>query len=428
MQSISPPARRLVTASFLGAMGDGAFMTTSAIYFTRVAGLTPEEFGLGLTIAGAVGLFVGVPLGHLADRRGPRGTTATMVALNGLAVAGYLVVRSFPAFLFMACCFVVCQRGGAAARQALVAGLLDSESRVRTQAAVRSVNNIGLAVGAALAAGALQKGTSTVLSAVLVLDAVSFLASAAVILSLPVVPPGPARVTTDEPRRNVFQDGPFVAFTAVSAVLSLQFVLTEVVLPLWIINRTGASATTVTVVFVINAISVVLFQVRISRRVLTVRHAVAACRLSGAVLFIACALFALSAQGPPVVRICLLVAAALAHVVGEMLFSAASWTIGFGMAPDGKQGQYQGFYFTGYAATAMVAPLLLTSLLITWGTPGWFVLGSGGLIAVCLVGRIVAQGENARPTAGGGLGSRTASPGERAPRLTRGEEAEEAQR
>ncbi|WP_219910648.1 hypothetical protein [Saccharothrix carnea] len=54
-----------------------------------------------------------------------------------------------------------------------------------------------------------------------------------------------------------------------------------------------------------------------------------------------------------------LVAAAGLQVVGEMLHGAGSWEIGFGLAPAGKQGQYQGFYGTGTAVARTVGLLLL---------------------------------------------------------------------
>jgi hypothetical protein len=36
-------------------IGDGAFIVTSALFFSRVVGLSPGEIGLGLTIGWATG-------------------------------------------------------------------------------------------------------------------------------------------------------------------------------------------------------------------------------------------------------------------------------------------------------------------------------------------------------------------------------------
>ncbi|WP_139238084.1 hypothetical protein [Streptomyces pini] len=50
-------------------------------------------------MAGAV---AGVPLGHLADRRGARGTVAAPAVATAAAVAVFLAVRGLPAFVLAA--------------------------------------------------------------------------------------------------------------------------------------------------------------------------------------------------------------------------------------------------------------------------------------------------------------------------------------
>ncbi|WP_410635021.1 MFS transporter [Amycolatopsis sp. cmx-4-83] len=395
-RSIPAAARRIALASLFLTAGYGAFMTCSALYFTQVAGLSPAKLGLGLTIAGAVGLPAGMPLGHLADRLGPRATTAWLVALNGVGTAGYLFVRSFAALLVTACFFVVVQRGSRAALQALIAGLVDADGVVRTQAVVRSVNNIGIGVGAAIAGIALQIATPTAFSVVLIVNVLSYFVSAALFRSLPYVAPTPAPAA-DAPKRAVLRDAPFAALTAITAVLSLHTVLLELVIPLWITRHTHVPTAVVTVLFVLNSVAVILFQIRIGMRVSTMERAVRTARLSGFVLLTACALFSFSAFGPTTLSIVLLVAAGAVLALGEMLVSAAVWTITFKLAPPGKQGQYQGFSMTGYAAAVMVAPTLLTFLMIEWGSPGWFVLGAAFVLASLPTGAVVAWAARRNP-------------------------------
>jgi len=58
-----PPAgapRDLAMAQLANSVGDGAFVVTSALFFTRVVGLSTAEVGLGLTIAWLVGFLTGV--------------------------------------------------------------------------------------------------------------------------------------------------------------------------------------------------------------------------------------------------------------------------------------------------------------------------------------------------------------------------------
>lgn len=66
--------RRLGLATGIYNIGTGMFFTVSVLYFTEGLGLSVAEVGLWLAVAGLIGLFGGVPMGHLADRRGPRGS------------------------------------------------------------------------------------------------------------------------------------------------------------------------------------------------------------------------------------------------------------------------------------------------------------------------------------------------------------------
>jgi hypothetical protein len=59
-----------------------------------------------------------------------------------------------------------------------------------------------------------------------------------------------------------------------------------------------------------------------------------------------------------------------------MLGSAGQWGVSMGLAPAESQGQYQGFSATGFAASQMLMPLVVTLLCIEWGRPGWVVLGT----------------------------------------------------
>ncbi|WP_328545650.1 hypothetical protein [Streptomyces platensis] len=81
-----------------------------------------------------------------------------------------------------------------------------------------------------------------------------------------------------------------------------------------------------------------------------------------------CLVFALSAAGmAPWGAGVVLVVGAVLQLIGEMLQSAGSWQISFDLAPAHQVGQYQGFFGTGVPLARTLGPLLLTSLLVTWG-------------------------------------------------------------
>ncbi|MDP4504054.1 MFS transporter [Nonomuraea turcica] len=362
--------RILAQAQFANSIGDGAYLVTSAFYFARIVGLPPAEIGLGLTLGWAVGSIAGVPLGHLADRRGARGVAVLLAVATAAAVVSFMFVRSFAPFVLVACLYGTAQTGLSAARQALLAGVVEPAERTVVRAALQATLNGGLAVGAGLGGLALWLGTPSAYLTLFALDAVSFLVAAALLLRLPAVRPVPLAASAG-PKLAVLRDRPYAVITLINTVMLFYMPLLSVVVPLWIAERTSAPSWVVAALLLINTASVLLFQVRLARRVKGLRDASSSVRQAGLVMLAACMVFALSTYG----WVFLLVAAALL-VVGEMLLAAGAWEISFGLAPDDRQGQYQGFFGTGVAVARMCGPVALTALVLGGGTLGWLLLGT----------------------------------------------------
>ncbi|MFC5663755.1 MFS transporter [Kitasatospora misakiensis] len=417
---LSGAQRTLAVAQLVSAVGDGAYYTSSALYFTRIVGLSPTRLGLGLAVAWAIGSVAGVPLGHLADRRGPRGTAAVLALGTAAVVASFLVVRDFLPFLIAACFYATAQSGLGAARQALVGGLVPDGERTAALARLQATLNAGLAVGAALGGVALTVGTRTAFLAAFALTALGFLATGLILLRLPAVAPSAKAGGSGEAPRSageaadvaasrsarpsrdggfaVLADRRYVVVTLVNTVLLLRMPLLSLVIPLWIADRAPQLGWLGSALFVLNTVGVTLFQVRTARAVTGLPSAARAVRQAGAVLLASCAVFALSAATAPVwATAALLVAGAVLQVFGEMKQSAGSWQIAFDLAPADRLGQYQGFFGTGVAVARTAGPLLLTTLLLDGGGPGWLLLGGLFLAAGCAMGPAVRRAERDRP-------------------------------
>ncbi|WP_067170135.1 MFS transporter [Microtetraspora niveoalba] len=393
---LPPPGapRVLAFAQLANSVGDGAFYVCSAVFFTRIVGLSPAQVGFGLTLGWAAGSLAGVPLGHLADRKGARGVAILLAVATAAAVGSFLFVGSSWAFAVAACLYASCQCGLAAARQALLAGLVEPERRTEVRAYLQSAVNGGLAVGAALGGVALRLDDPGAYTAVFAMDAAAFLVAALVLRRLPAVPVSAPAARDGGPRRGemlaVLRDRPYALVTFLNMVMLLYMPLLSLVLPLWIVGRTAAPHWTVSALMVVNTASVVLFQVRIARGVNGLRTAARFVRHAGVAMFAACAVFALSSAGTSAWAAgAVLLAGAALQVLGEMALSAGAWEIGFGLAPSDRQGQYQGFFGTGTSVARMLGPLLLTTLVVGWGTPGWLLLGGLFLVAGAAMGPAV---------------------------------------
>ncbi|MCU1591444.1 MAG: putative arabinose efflux permease, family [Frankiales bacterium] len=389
------PSRLLALATFVNTLGNGLFYTGSVLFFTRSVGLSPGQVGLGLTLAGAAGLLAGIPFGHLGDRRGAREILVALMVGEGAAVACLALVHSFGPFLVVASAYTVLDRGANGVRQGLIASAYAPAERVTGRAYLRSVTNLGLALGAASAGLALQLDTRAAYVSLVLGDAVTFGLAAVVLLRLP----RSVRPTTPSVGGMLvaLRDRPFLAVTVLNGVLSMHYVVLEVAVPLWVTRATDAPRWTVALLYVVNTVCCVLFQVRASRSSSDIPSSALAVRNGSLLIAASCLVFAASAHRSALIAVGVLVVAALVNVGGELLQASGSWGLGFGLAPEHAQGQYQGLFGTGMAAAQMLGPIVITSTAIEHGTAGWVLLAGLFLGSGAAMRPVSAWAERNRP-------------------------------
>lgn len=385
-----PAVRVLVVATLVNTLGNGVFAAVGALFLTRVVGLSVGQVGIGLTIAGVLGLVSSTPLGVLADRLGPRRAYVVFLLLQAVTMASLTQVRSFGWYVAVAAVTAIAGSGQRGAKGALIAGVVPAEVRVATRAMLRVTTNIGMAVGIALAGVVLAVDRHDVYVVALLGDATTYLVTAGIVVAwLPRVAPvaraaGPSGLTA-------LRDRPFLAFIALDGLLSMHNAMAQVALPLWVATATDSPAWLISVLLLINAASVILLQVRLARGTERLAGAAQAGRRAGLLLAAACAVLALSDVTSGPVTVALLILAALAHVLGEMLQSAGGWGISFELAPESGQGQYQGAYAMGGQLGDLIAPLVLTVVAVSWGWPGWLLTGAVFLLAGSLIPYVVRR-------------------------------------
>ncbi len=371
-----PVTRRLAVLTLVNTVGNGMFMTVSAVFFTRSVGLSAVQVGLGLTIAGGCGVAAGMPIGQLADRFGARRMLAGLYLIQAVGLLCYAAVGSFPAFLLVACLVTTLDAGSRAVRNALLASALPPQGRVRGRAYLRAVTNVGIGAGSAIAAVGLQVDTRAGYLSLIAVDAATFVVTSALVRRIPAdEPAGQRRPARDLRRFGALTDTPFLAITALNGVLAMQFSLIDVTVPLWVVSHTRAPAAMVSALMLLNTVLIVLFQVRATGSVDRPTTAARVARRSGLLLAAACVVFGLAHGLGPVWAVLVLLAAAVLQAVAEMLSSAAGWALSYELADPAAPGAYQGLYNSGFAAATMLAPLVTTSTAIRFGLPGWILLG-----------------------------------------------------
>jgi hypothetical protein len=412
-------ARSLTLSTMAFALSSGVFYTVSALYFTRVIGLGATTVGLGLGIAGGVGVLAAYGAGWLSDRVGAHHVQAWATGLNGLAMLAYTLASDAVVFTLVACLAIGTRSASGSSKQAMLARWYTGPERVEVRARMRVVTNVFIGLGTMAAAAALLVDTPaayrTAMLAVGVLLLLAALPLARLGRQVPelaarMVQHAVAEQPIDEGAINEqaddeqaagtrrasspWRDRRYVAAVACNSVVAMHFGLQTVGVPLWVAT-TEAPTTMVAVLLVLNTVVVASLQVRASRGTHDVRYAGITVRRASWLLAAACVLYALAGYGNLVAACALLVVAALAHSLGEILGEAGGWGMAFELADPQHAGAYQGLSQTGYAVASMVAPALVTATAIEHGTVGW--LGLAALFVVAgTAAAAVARGRSAR--------------------------------
>ncbi|MCL7427849.1 MFS transporter [Streptomyces sp. YS415] len=390
------PARVLTGITLVHTLGQGLWMALSAIYATTVLDLTPGQFGVGVGIAAGMALAVSTPTGLLADRVGPRSVQIWSFLALGPLTAALLAVNGFAQYVVVLSVQAVAYSASRSARMAMVAGLFPAAERVSVRAYLRATSNVSVSVGAALAGLLLVVDSDQAYRLAVVFNAATYLVTGLLTLLLPAVPAQPAR---PGPALIVLRDRPYLAFIALDGLLSMHNLLLDVVLPLWILHHTDAPRWTIAAILLTNTVTVVLLQVRAARGTDEPRAAARASRSGSLCLAVACLVFAATGGVSAAVAGALLLLGALAHVLGEMRQSAGSWGMSFGLAPEHAQGQYQGTYAMGADLGKMIAPALLTWLVIEHGTLGWISMAVGFVLIGAAIPAVVNRALRGNRTA-----------------------------
>ncbi|MBP0448756.1 MFS transporter [Kitasatospora sp. RG8] len=370
----SGPQRALILASFVNRVGNGLFNTASVLYFTLVVHLPAARVGVGLTVAGLVGLLAGIPAGNLADRYGPRTVWLTAFATQAAAMTAFVFIDDWVTFTLIATLDRLAATAGGAAGGALIARA-GGERPAAFMAKLRTFVNLGVVLGTGGAAFAVAVDTRAAYTVLILANAASFACAGLIALGgVPNYRPLPR--PEEHHRWAVLADRPYVSFVALYGAMGLQYQTVSLLLPIWLSAHTDAPRWTVAAVSAVNSGVCVLLQSRIGSRVETPRQGGRAFRLAGLLFLVSCPLMALTADVPAWVAPGLAVLAVCVHSLGEVWESSGGYALGFGLAPDHAQGQYQGFFGVGFNAGQALAPVVLTTAVLGLGHAGWLLLGA----------------------------------------------------
>jgi len=226
----------------LSAFATGSFLTGTAVFFTQIIGLTGAQVGLGMSVAAAVTLVLTMPLGRLTDRVGAKQLWVVSALLGALLYFGWPLAGGFVAFVVLLSVLASVETAGRSARNVYRIAVFPRETRVRALAYMRAARNVGYTLGAASGGIALAIGSRPAIIAVPILTGALLVLNAVMIAFLPQVQ---RELSASGAEHHHVSPGAlrnlgFVALAACNGVLSSHQVLLNVVVPLWLVERTDA--------------------------------------------------------------------------------------------------------------------------------------------------------------------------------------------
>ena len=385
-------------ASLADALGTGLFLPISVIYLTRIVGLSPTRVGIGLTIAGAVGVGSTLFAGTLLDRFDARMVVLACFAASAIGFVAYLFVDSLTTFLVVAIVLQFASRMDRPAKIVLVFGVATGRDRIVLLAFQQAIRNFGYGVGGLLAGLALLAHGKTPFDVLLISNAISYVVASAVILRLPDIRPVVRHSDNGSERpslRLVARDRVYMGLALLNVLVCLYDSVLLVAMPLWITLRTRAPLWTTGLLFALNTVLVVCLQVRATRRVATAKGITRGYRSAAICFAVASLCFALSAGPERFPAILVLVLAVCALTLGEINVTAGEQFLSTELAPEHFRGSYLSVYKSSMSVQQAIGPFLVTVLLIDWGRIGWSVIA-----LILVAGSLTVQQLGVRRAAG----------------------------
>lgn len=382
LRAVSPPswlAGRLALQSLLFALGEGAFLTGSAVFFTQIVGLSAAQVGLGLTLAGAASFISALPMGKLVDRFGPKRMWALSAAGQAALFAVWPFITGFTGYLSMAITMEVVGSLGGAAHAAYTLDVLPAKERVQSRAYMYSALNAGFTLGAGLGGVALAFDSDAVLRLLPWFTTAAFLVNAVAVLRLPKAGHD-QRIAEDRP---VSRDTPgplrnwgWLASTFCVGVLWTNQVLLNVVIPLWLVEQTDAPRVLLAFLFGTNTVMCIVLPMAAAKGVRDVRTGLRAIRVSTTFLVLSCLITMATHDTVGWLTIALVWLGHVTVTGAELYLSAATWSFEAELMDPDRRGEYQGAAELSSTLGKVWAPAVFTFLAISWGSAGWLVIAA----------------------------------------------------
>lgn len=362
-------------------------MTGSAVFFTQIVGLTAAQVGLGLSFAGIAAFLAALPMGRLVDRFGPKKMWAASAMGQAAMFSVWPFITGFQGYVGMAVGMEVIGALGGAAYGAYTIDVLPADERVRSRAYMYSALNVGFTLGSMVGGIALAFHSNTVLHGLPWFTALAFLVNGVAVGRLP----NAAHDERSAADRQVQIPGPgplrnpgWLLTEFFSGVFWTNQVLLNVVIPLWLVQKTDAPRVLLAFLFGTNTVMCIFLPMVTSRGVKDVPTALRAIRISSTFFVVSCLITLATHDTVGWMTIALVWLGHVTVTGAELYLSAASWSFEAELMDPRQRGAYQGASELSGTLGKVWAPAVYTFLAMNWGATGWLLIAA--IVVVATVG------------------------------------------
>jgi predicted MFS family arabinose efflux permease len=388
-------------AGFVDTLGTGLALPYLVLYLHDVRGLGFAAAGALLALAGAAGIACGPGFGNLIDRRGPRDVVASALALGAAAYA-LLAVASSTWTLAIAAALTGVSSAGFWPGHSTLVGRLAPEGRDHVAFSVSALaRNAGLGVGAVVGGVIAASAGSGAFTGLLLVDAFSYAACAAVVMTLPAARPSPAGGADDPPLRfrAALGDRALLALVALQMAFVCFTTAAFDFLAPYLTHTAGLDAGLVGLVWLADCLAITVLQLPTGRLVGGTRR-MRAIALAGGVWALALVLFGAAGRLHDGAALAIALAGAAVFGLAECLQGPVHTSLVGVLAPPALTGRYQTLLSMSWDVGGLLGPALAGIVFAL--SPGgfWLVFATGaGLTGVAAIAaeRLIPEGARRTP-------------------------------
>ncbi|HCI79634.1 MAG TPA: MFS transporter, partial [Ktedonobacter sp.] len=255
-----------------------------------------------------------------------------------------------------------------------------SEERDQWYGLAGASQNAGIGIGSFIAGLLVAQTGGLGYSLLVIANALSFFLAASLLIFSPHTTPH-SHLKSSQPMnyRAVFQDHPFLAFTAVNVIFALGSILLSVGLPLYCVIALHMPAWIIGSLLACNTVLLATMQTLLVQRLKPYRRT-RVLALAGGLWAGWCLLYAFALIIPPILRLPYLFGATCLYTLAELLHAPTSNALAAEASPEMLRGRYLALFQMAFSLASILTPVLFTFLFTLSPSLPWL---SGGMLLLC---------------------------------------------